>query len=200
MRKKCLLAMTMFVLVAAPCWAQGYGRTCDPTGVWLGGSDPNVPFYKLTVGPESDGRYSVTYQILPNPGMYYSSYTGELRKDGGHGYTGWAVASFEVNQFSIDFYGQFGIVLTPDDFSKAEIDAVRERVVMLDCDTLQGTIDWFGWYVPMTNSKIPFVTQPQIEAIGDLYGGPIVEIYRRVSGDNCPVCPSGGKEKPPKRR
>ncbi len=62
---------------------------------------------------------------------------------------------------------------------------------MLDCDTLQASIDWFGWYIPITAEKVPFVTQPDIEAISLLYGGPIVEIYRRVSGEDCPACPTG---------
>jgi hypothetical protein len=192
MRNKCLLAMIMFVSVAVPCLAQGYGRACDLAGTWLGGSDPKVPGYKLTVVPVAAGRYSVTYEILSNPGLYYSSYTGELRKDGAQSYAGCAVASFEINQANAAWYlAQFGISVNVGDF---ELDAVHETVVMLDCDTLQGTIGWFGWYVPFTNAKVPFVTKPEIEAISSLCGGqPIVEIYHRVSGESCPACTSGGK-------
>jgi hypothetical protein len=193
MRNKCLLSMILFVLVATPCLAQGYGCDCDPAGIWLGGSDPKVPSYKLTVVQVATGRYSVTYEILPNPGLYYSSYTGELRKDHAQSYTGYAVASFEINQASVEFYAGLGISVTAGGF---ELDAIRERVVMLDCDTLQGTIDWFGWYVPFTNAKVPFVTRPEIEAISFSGGQPIVEIYHRVSGDSCPACTSGGIIKP----
>ena len=185
-----LLLMIIFVSVAVPCLAQGYGSACDLSGTWIGGSDPSVPIYKLTFVPVAAGQYSAMGQFIPNIGLYYSNYTGQVRKDGPKTYSGNMVASFEINQSSIEFYATLGIDLTLND---TEVDGVHDTFVLLDCNTLQGTIDWFGWYLPITNEKIPFVTQPEVEFIRDFNGGvSIIETYRRVPSDNCPACSSGG--------
>ncbi len=190
MRSKCLLAMIVFALAAMPCLAQGYGRVCDPTGTWLGGSDPSAPGYQLTVVPQTAGRYSATYQAIFDPGAHLTAYTGELVKTGAQNYTGYIVAGLSENQAMVDYYASIGVTV---EVGSPEVDAAYEKIVMLDCNTIQSTITWFGWYLPMTNDKIPFVTQPEVEFIRDFLGGePIVETYHRVSADNCRVCTIGG--------
>ena len=68
---------------------------------------------------------------------------------------------------------------------------------MVDCDTMETTIDWFAWYIPFSLDEIPFVTQPEIEVIRDLNGDdPILETYHRIRTDDCPACPAGGKAGP----
>ncbi len=75
--RKVFLTVVALLATSAICLAQGgIGRTCDPTGTWFGpGGDP--PVYRLTIIPEAAGRYSVEYQIMPDPGAHYTSFTGE---------------------------------------------------------------------------------------------------------------------------
>ncbi len=187
---RAVLVVVTLLATGAICLAQGIGHTCDPTGTWFGGSDPNVPTYQLTVVPEAAARYSVVYQLMPDPGSRLGSYTGEMIKDGAQTYTQYAITTFTENQAGVEFYASLGIIV---DVGAWEADAVYGDVVMLDCDTIKSTITWFGWYIPITLEKVPFVTQPEIEYIRDFLGGePIVETYHRVSGANCPVCTMGG--------
>lgn len=177
MSKKGLLAVLAFVLIAAPCFAQGLGRTCDPTGTWIGGGDnpPGpAPTYQLTFVPTGAGRYAVTAQFIPDPGIHSTMFTGELSKVGAQTYKLELIATYDI------------------DGATQELDAVYGDFVMADCDTMKDSITWFGVYLPITSDKVPFVTQPEIEVIRDLVGQPITETYHRVSANYCPVCELGG--------
>ncbi len=190
MRSRCLLAPIVVVLAAAPCLAQGIGRPCDPSGTWIGGGNPAVPSYQLTVVPTQAGRYSITFQMIFDPGIHSTNYTGELIRNDARTFTAYAMATFGETQESVDFYASLGIDISTSD---QEADAIVEAARMVDCDTMEFKINWFGWYLPITGDKIPFVTQPEVEFIHDFLGGePMVETYHRVSGDPCPVCTIGG--------
>ncbi len=117
MRSRCLLAIMTLVLVAIPCLAQGIGRTCDPTGTWLGGSDPQAPAYQMTFVPTGAGRYSMAAQYIPDPGVHSTIFTGELIKSEGQRYTAYLIATY----------------------TQEELDAAHAQGVMLDCDTIQFT-------------------------------------------------------------
>lgn len=171
MRSRCWLAIMVLIVITVPCFGQGIGRMCDPTGTWLGGSNPQAPDYQMTFVPTGAGRYAMTAQYIPDPGVHSTTFTGELIKSDGQKYTAYLIATY-----------------TPE-----ELDAARSQAVMLDCDTIQFTYTWLGVYLPITNDKTPFVTQPEIEVIRDfLEGSPIVETYHRVSANYCPVCEMGG--------
>ena len=170
MRGRFLLAVMMLVLIAVPCLGQGIGSPCNPTGTWIGGSDPQAPTYQMTFVPTGAGRYAMTAQYIPDPGLYSSMFTGELIKNGAQTYKAYIIATY----------------------TQEELDAAYSQGVMLDCDTIQFTYTWLGVYLPITGDKIPFVTQPEIEVIRDFLGGdPIVETYHRVSADHCPACEMG---------
>jgi hypothetical protein len=195
MRSRFLLAFLVFTLCAMPCLAQPKARACDPTGTWVGGGDPLYPSYQLTVTPEGGGRYTVLYQMMFDPGTHATAYTGEMKRDRGGAYVEQICASITLNQELVDFYASLGIVVEQPGLP--EVDCVHARKVMLDCDTMQTTIDWFGWYIPFSLDKIPFTTQPEIEFINDLNGGePLLETYHRVNTENCPACTDGGKAGP----
>ena len=171
MRSRCLLAVMMLVVITVPCFAQGIGRTCDPTGTWLGGSNAEAPDYQMTFVPTGAGQYAMTAQYIPDPGVHSTTFTGELIKSGAQTYTAYIIATY----------------------TQGELDAARSQAVMLDCNTIQFTYTWLGVYLPITSDKTPFVTQPEIEVIRDFLGGsPIVETYHRVSANHCPVCEMGG--------
>ncbi len=171
MRSRFLLAVMMLVLIAVPCLAQGIGSTCSPAGTWIGGSDPQAPIYQMTLIPTAAGRYAFIGQYIPDAGIYSTAFMGELIKNGAQTYKLYLMATY----------------------TQQELDAAISKGVMLDCDTIQFTYTWIGVYLPITNDKIPFVTQPEIEVIRDiLAGNPIVETYHRVSADYCPVCEMGG--------
>ena len=191
--RRVLMMFLVIVLAGIPCLAQGAGRTCEPTGTWLGGSDPTgVPGYHLTITREAAGRYMVVYQSVYDPGTHFTIWTGELKKESGQIYSQYAVSTYFISQDIADYYRDvWGIQVDP---GTIEVDGIYTHARMLDCNTIQSTISWFGWYVPITAEKIPFVTQPEIELI-DIIGAPIVEIYHRV-GPDCPICGSPGKAAP----
>jgi hypothetical protein len=192
MRGKFLLVIVVFTLLAVPCFAQQKARSCDPTGTWVGGGDPLYPSYQLTVTSEGGGRYTVTYQMMFDPGTQATSFTGEMRRGRGGAYDEQICASLTITQEMADFYASLGVIV--EDLSLPELDCVHARTVMVDCDTMQTTIDWFAWYLPFSLDEIPFVTQPEIEVIRDLNGGdPILETYHRIRTDDCPACSAGGK-------
>lgn len=191
--RRTLLMFLVIVLAGIPCLAQGAGRNCEPTGTWLGGSDPGgVPGYHLTITKEAAGRYLVVYQSVYDPGTHFTIWTGELLQEpNARIYSQYAASTYFITQEIADFYLEnFGIQVDP---GTIEADGIYTHALMLDCNTIQSTITWFGWYVPITAAKIPFVTQPEIEVIRDIFAGqPIVEVYHRV-GPDCPICGSPSK-------
>ena len=188
-------ALMFFVIALAiiPCLAQDpqNHKNCSLIGTWLGGSDPSgIPYYQMTITPEVDGRLLVAYQAMYDPGTHYTSWTGEAKKGKGKNYTEYALATYIITQAMADFYRSLGIQVDPGTF---EADGIYTRARLLDCNTIQSTITWFGWYIPIMGDTVPFVTQPQIEFIRDFNGGqPIVEIYHRI-GPDCPICGSAGQ-------
>jgi hypothetical protein len=190
---RAMLLIVFCALLVIPSLAQNPQNqtNCSLTGTWLGGSDPTgIPSYQATITPEADGRYMVLYQAMYDPGTHFTSWTGELRKGEGKTYSEYAAATYIISQDMADFYQTIGIQVDPGSF---EVDGVYTQKRMLDCNTFQSTITWFGWYIPITAEKIPFVTPPEVEFIHDANGGqPIVEIYHRV-GPDCPICGSASK-------
>ena len=190
---KTILLIIACALLVIPGFAQiPQHNNCSMIGTWLGGSDPSgIPYYQMTITPEVEGRLLVAYQAMYDPGTHYTSWTGEARKGRARTYNEYALATYIITQDMADFYFQnFGIQVDPGTF---EADGIYTHARMLDCNTIQSTITWFGWYIPIMPDTVPFVTQPQIEYIRDLNGGqPIVEIYHRI-GPDCPICGSAGK-------
>ena len=62
---------------------------------------------------------------------------------------------------------------------------VHEVIEFQDCNTFTSTIDLFGGFIPWTEEKIPFVTQPDYNMFDILGVNTIVETYHRMP-TSCP--------------
>ena len=197
-RKLHLIVIAVLLAIGGTCFAQSTGRACDPSGTWIGGGGP-VPSYRLTVTLQPSGRYSVEYQQLYSfstadlGSPWFTTWQGEWHKLRANKYEGYAFFNNQITREIAVIYADLGITLTEDDLAIPELDGIWEHVVMLDCNTLRGTIEWYGVYIPLTAGKIPFVTPPDGEIIQDFNGGaPMVETYHRV-GPECHACSSSNK-------
>ncbi len=178
----------VFVATAIACFGQSPGqfsatsqnaRWCDPSGTWYGGSDMTLP-YHLTIEPIGMGRYAVRFQqAVDYPALKvlgWTDWTGEMTIGRGQKYVLHAVAFF-VPSPELNMGG------TP------EMDAIRSIIEFSDnCSTIQHTIDAFIGYVPWTEEKVPFVTNPEWNFL-ELFGiTTLQERYHRMPTvcRNCP--------------
>ena len=188
-------AIVFLFALGGTSFAQSKGRTCDVSGTWVGGSG-TVPGYRLTINFQPSGRYSVEYQQLyayssADLGRpWFTTWQGEWHKVDAQRYEGYSFFNSQITPEMAAIYAGLGLTLTEDDLALPELDGIFGHVVMLDCNTLQSAIEWFGVYIPLTAEKIAFVTPPDGEIIRDFNGGtPIIEIYHRV-GPRCRACSS----------
>jgi hypothetical protein len=179
-----LLAILVFAAVAVPCGAQGVGNGCDISGTWYGGSDPAYQ-YLWTITPMAAGRYNSVVQ----PGFDNRPF----------GYVTWTTWAGEVTKINARTYDQHAMsywVWAPGaappevDPTLPEVDIVRSRIQLVDCNTLTNSIDVYAGYFSFTPAKIPFVTPPDIDWLQVLYPGVtiLVETYHRMP-TACPTCP-----------
>jgi hypothetical protein len=180
-----LIGAALLFAIAAPGFAQGAGNNCDISGTWYGGSDPNMP-YIWTITPMTGGRYSSIAQQA-YPFSLLQQYAGV---------TNWSIDIAKVDAREFDSYGMSYWVYRwedPENPQLPELDVVRSRLRLLDCNTAENTIDVYVVYYSFDSTKMtPFVTPPDLDVIADYNGGkPIVETYRRMP-TACPSCPRPG--------
>jgi hypothetical protein len=186
MRIKSLMLGTVLVIAtAAPGFAQGAGNSCDISGVWYGGSDPQYP-YVVTITPIAAGRYQFVAQL-----------GADIRPLGYLSSTNWLGEVGKASAQKYDIYAMSYWVWDPDaaaengiDPSLPELDIVRSHVRFLDCNTFVNTIDVYGAYYAFN----PDVTRPFVSPLDvDFMGGATLdETYRRMP-TVCPTCPLPAK-------
>jgi len=198
MMKHKLVHIVIAVLLAIGGTCLAHARACDPNGTWIGGGG-SVPSYRLTVSLQLSGRYSVEYQQLYTFSSadfgypWFTTWQGEWHKIRANRYEAYAFFNNQITPEIAAIYADMGIILTEGDLTIPELDGIWGHVMMLDCNTLRSTIEWYGVYIPLSAGKIAFVTPPDGEIIQDFNGGtPIVETYHRV-GPDCPACSSSNK-------
>jgi hypothetical protein len=178
--KSLLLAAATVLTFSAPALAQGSGNTCDISGTWYGGGDPQFQ-YLLTITPIAAGRYYSNAQpgFDNHPAGYVSwtNWTGEATRTGGR--------TFDLYEMSYWTWDPDAAAAAGVDPTLPEVDAVRGRVQLVDCNTMTITIDVYAVYFSFTPDKTPFVTPPDLDV---LQGGTIVETYHRMP-TACPACP-----------
>lgn len=196
MQHRCSVALAVIALllgVAAGAFAQqGKGNECTPSGVWYGGS---VVAYQMTIIPGGPaGHYTTFAQGMYKNSVLNTVYAGEVVKNGNK-YEGSLVAlSTQDPEY-----------LNPPPFTKLpDINAGWASMELLDCNTLQNTIPFFGVYFGppspfgvgiwepgtpwwgvnwVAKGKVPLLDQPDVDLIPILTNDtkPIVETYHRVS-------------------
>ena len=164
--------MSILVLVAVPCVAQGFGNACNPVGTWYGGSDTSAGMkylLRITAGPA--GRYAITYELGFIPKIpRLSAYSGEMVKTN-NGFVAYSLALANM------------VPTPPPQGGPApDIWAVRAQMEFDGCDTLKSTIDFIGTY--KWGDTVPFVDLPNtLPALG-------TESYRRMPTICAPeLCP-----------
>jgi hypothetical protein len=177
-----LLGTAVFLAIAVPAFAQGVGNNCDISGTWYGGSDPASP-YLWTITPMAGGRYSSVAQQA-YPFSLIPQYAGT---------TNWSIDIMKVNARKYEGYGMSYWVYRwtgLDQPQLPELDVVRSRLRLVDCNTIENTIDVFVVYFSFDSmSMTPFVTPPDLDILAEYTEGePIVETYRRMP-TSCPACP-----------
>jgi hypothetical protein len=184
----------VFLAMAIPCFGQqpfnfsspnGKDRGCDLTGTWYGGSNMAVP-YQFTAEPIDGTRYTVRFQQafpLAAVGILgWTDWTGEIIKAKGPGHR------YDVYAVSLYF-------LSPDYFDPSlspDMDVIHSIIEFSpDCNTIRHTIDTYYGYMPWTEDKVPFVTEPDDNYLKDLGIETLVERYHRMP-TACPSCPFSG--------
>ncbi len=180
-----ILVIAAFTL-AIPCGAQGVGNkggdskggdsSCDLTGTWYGGSNPQYP-YLVSMTPTGPGRYFSSFQngydVHPVPPGYYvaaTAWVGETIKKGSKTFDSYIMAYWLWDSATAAAAG-----LDP---SLPEVDIVHSRIKFIDCNTFTSTIDVFSAYLSFTPDKTPFVTPPDFSYLPP--EGLIVETYHRM--------------------
>jgi hypothetical protein len=176
------IGIAVLLAVAAPGFAQGAGTNCDISGTWYGGSDPNTP-YIWTITPMVGGRYSSVAQQA-YPFTLIPEYAGT---------TNWAIDIMKLNARDFESYGMSYWIYRWEGLDQPqlpELDVVRSRLRLVDCNTIENTIDAFAVYFHFDlTSMTPFVTPPDLDILAEFTGGsPIVETYHRMP-TSCPACP-----------
>ncbi|MGD0578440.1 MAG: hypothetical protein ABSC08_05880 [Bryobacteraceae bacterium] len=151
----------------------GHDRACELAGTWYGGSDMTVP-YQFTAIPMGDGRHSMRFQqaidYLSLGFLWVTDWTGEAVRVRGQKYRVHAVA-FYVN----------GPVNAQQLGGSLEMDGVISTMEFSDdCNTITNTIDTFIGYIPWTEEKEPFVTDPDYNWLEVIGIETLVETYHRM--------------------
>ena len=148
-----------------------HGRPCELAGTWYGGSDMTAP-YQFTAVPMGDGRYSLRFQqafdYLSIGTLGVTDWTGEAAKVR-DGYRLHIVAFFVNGPANAELLG-----------GSLEMDAVISTFGFSDdCNTITNTIDTFIAYIPWTEEKVPFVTDPDYNWLEIIGIDTLVEQYHR---------------------
>lgn len=172
-------------MASVPSFAGSTGKSCDLSGTWYGGSDPQFQ-YLWVISSVGDGRFSSNIQLAadvhPFGYVAWSSWSADLQQISRKTYKVYGM-SYWIWDATAAAGGPFpGITIDP---SLPEVDIVRSRVELVDCNTLTNTIDVYAAYFNFTPDKIPFVTAPDVDFLA---GATIVETYHRMPMA-CPKCP-----------
>jgi hypothetical protein len=174
-----LLGAVILLLFSIPGFAQGVGTSCDISGTWYGGSDPAYQ-YLWTISPMAGGRYN----SLVQPGF-------DNRPFGYITWSNWSGEILKIDARTYDQYAMSYFVWAPGsapegvDGTLPEVDIVRSRIRLVDCNTLTNSIDVYAGYYNFTPEKTPFVTPVDFDFLA---GGVLVETYHRMP-TACPACP-----------
>jgi hypothetical protein len=169
-----LFAAAILLLLSVPGVAQGLGDNCDLSGTWYGGSDPHFQ-YLWSNTPVGAGRYYSSIQL----GFDYHQ-LGYVHA------TPWAGETIKTGSKTFDVYGISYWLWDPAaaalfdpgiDPSLPEVDIVRSRVTLIDCNTMTNTVDVYGAYFNFTPGTTPFVTPVDMDFLPN---GPITETYHRM--------------------
>jgi len=183
------IAIILVAFAAAPVAAQGPGNSCDVTGTWYNGG------YVLKITPMAAGRYHIEADYGWNPSgdwySYVTEWTGEMSKKGAGSFEVYMMSyltwkSAEATEAAKAFFGDMGFSVEIDP-GYAELDAVRSRAELVDCNTLTNLVDVLWVYFPSESNPVPtpFLTPPSFDV---LQGGTIPETYTRMP-TACPSCP-----------
>jgi len=171
--RQTVLLLALFLAAVVDCTAQGLGHSCSPVGTWYGGAENNTAKYLLTIVPILPGHYGVRYdQGFTAPIPKLSAWSGKLIKVGKGSYANHAIALANLSAAP-----------PPAGGIDPQIWAIRAHVRLVDCDTLESEIDFFGVY---SWGATPFLDTPDGSRLPP--SGVIKETYRRMAG-HCPVCP-----------
>jgi hypothetical protein len=170
-----LVVVVSFVAVTIPSGAQGVGNNCDVSGTWYGGSDPHYQ-YQWSMTPVGAGRYysSIQYgfDIRPLGYVQAAPWAGETVRTGGNTYD-----VYGISYWLWDAQAALALGLDP---SLPEVDIVRSRIRLLDCNTLENTVDVYAAYFDFTPDKTPFVTAADADWLEGAPDHKIVETYYRM--------------------
>jgi len=175
--RQTFLLLSLLLAAAVDCGAQGLGQSCSPVGTWYGGQESPAK-YLLTIVPIRPGHYGVRYdQGFTPPIPKLSAWSGNLIKVGRGSYVNHAIALANMSAAPPAAGG-----INP------QVWAIRAHVRLVDCDTLQSEIDFFGVY---SWGATPFVDTPDGSRLPP--SGMITETYRRIPA-TCPACPEQPEE------
>jgi len=170
--RQTVLLLTLLFAAVVDCTAQGIGQSCSPVGTWYGGAETPAK-YLLTIVPIRPGHYGVRYdQGFTPPIPKLSPWSGNLIKVGKGSYVSHAIALANLSAAP-----------PPAGGINPQIWAVRSHVRLVDCDTLESEIDFYGVY---SWGATPFLDVPDASRLPS--SGVIKETYRRMARA-CPVCP-----------
>lgn len=151
----------------------GHDRACELAGTWYGGSDMNTP-YQFTAIPMGIERYSLRFQQAldyPSLGILgVTDWTGEAVRVRGWKYRVHAVAFYVNGPDNAQLLG-----------GSLEMDGVISTMEFSDdCNTITNTIDTYIGYIPWTEDKVPFVTDPEYNWLEVIGIETLVETYHRM--------------------
>lgn len=174
--RRIVLVLFLLLTGVVPSFGQGFGqgpnRECSPAGTWYGGAE-NSAKYLLTVVATEPGHYSVVYDQGFTPAIpKLSPFVGRLAQVRHGGLVGQVIALANLSA-----------VPPPQGGPNPQIWAAREFGHMVDCDTLEFEIDFYGVYAW---GKVPFVDPPDGSRLPP--SGVIRETYLRMP-IQCEVCP-----------
>ena len=171
MRRTVLLLALLFAVVV-DCATEGVGN-CSPVGTWYGGAAENPAKYLLTIVPIRPGHYGARYDQGFTPAIpKLSAWSGSLIKVAHGTYVNQAIALANLSAAP-----------PPAGGINPQIWAIRARVRLVDCHTLESEIDFYGVY-PW--GATPFLDEPESSRLPP--SGVIQETYRRMAR-GCSVCP-----------
>ena len=149
----------------------GHHKACELAGTWYGGSDMTTP-YQFTAVPIGEGRYSLRFQqavdYLSLGIRWVTDWTGEATRVR----DGYRVSAMSFAVDGPEAAAQLG--------GSLEMDAVLSTFTFSDdCNTITNTIDTFIAYIPWTEEKVPFVTDPDYNWLEIIGIDTLVEQYHR---------------------
>ena len=164
--------------ITSPLLAEGRPPGCDLAGTWYGGS---VVAYHMTIVPTRvPDRYTVSFQGMYKNSVMNTAFTGELARKQGR-YQG---SFLQLTTGDPAFLNPPPIGKLPD------IRVGWTSMKLVDCDTIENVIPFYGTYFGSTiwqpgivwldQGKVPLVDPPDVDILALLGGKAVVETYHRL--------------------